>query len=504
MDGKTAHTTGASGTSGRDSAGLDPDWPQRALEDISPTPFWLDSPQAPAAQPPLTGSVACDLAVVGGGFTGLWTALLAKERDPSRNVVVVEAGRVGWQASGRNGGFCMPSLTHGLSNNLLRWPNDLERLTRAGIQNFTEMRADIERHGIDCDWLDSGVLVVATEPWQVEGLKEEVALAARAGADREYVDRDAVRAEIDSPIALAGDWDHGGAICDPARLAWGLARVCREKGVRIYEGTPATALRRAGGRFGGGAGGGAGGDGMGAGVVLDTPAGEVRARQVMLASNAFPALLKRLRPYTVPVYDYALMTEPLSAEQLAAIGWKNRQGLGDGGAFFHYFRLSQDDRILWGGWDAIYHWGNGIRPEYEQRRETFELLSRHFFTMFPQLQGLRFAHGWGGVIDTCSRFSPFFGTALGGRVAYALGFTGLGVVATRFGANVCLDLLAGEKTERTALPIVGSKPVPWPPEPLRYGAIAMTQRSMHRAQDHGGESDLWLRTLERFKLGFAS
>jgi glycine/D-amino acid oxidase-like deaminating enzyme len=257
--------------------------------------------------------------------------------------------------------------------------------------------------------------------------------------------------------------------------------------VRIHEGTPATALRRAG-----------------SGVVLDTPAGEMRARQVMLASNAFPALLKRLRPYTIPIYDYALMTGPLSAEQLASVGWKNRQGLGDGGHFFHYFRISEDDRILWGGWDAVYHWRNGIRPEFDQRRGTFELLSRHFFATFPQLQGLRFTHGWGGVIDVCSRVSPFFGTALGGRVAYALGFTGGGVGPARFGANVCLDLLAGEQTERTALPIVGSKPVPWPPEPLRAGVIAMTQRSMHKAQDNGGEPDMWLRTLEKFKLGFDS
>jgi glycine/D-amino acid oxidase-like deaminating enzyme len=466
---------------------VDSAWPQRALEDISPTPFWLDSPAAPAAQPPLTGSVSCDLAVVGGGFTGLWTALLAKERDPSLDVVVVEAGRVGWQASGRNGGFCMASLTHGLDNNLSRWPNDLERLTQAGITNLGEMRADVARHGIVCDWRDCGELHIATEPWQVENLREEIELAARAGANYEYLDGEAVRAEVDSPSFLAGVWNHDVAMLDPARLAWGLARACREKGVRIHEGTPATALRRAG-----------------SGVVLDTPAGEMRARQVMLASNAFPALLKRLRPYTIPIYDYALMTGPLSAEQLASVGWKNRQGLGDGGHFFHYFRISEDDRILWGGWDAVYHWRNGIRPEFDQRRGTFELLSRHFFATFPQLQGLRFTHGWGGVIDVCSRVSPFFGTALGGRVAYALGFTGGGVGPARFGANVCLDLLAGEQTERTALPIVGSKPVPWPPEPLRAGVIAMTQRSMHKAQDNGGEPDMWLRTLEKFKLGFDS
>jgi glycine/D-amino acid oxidase-like deaminating enzyme len=222
----------------------------------------------------------------------------------------------------------------------------------------------------------------------------------------------------------------------------------------------------------------------------------------VLATNAFPALIRRLRFYTVPVYDYALMTEPLSDEQLASIGWKNRQGLADAGVFFHYFRISEDRRILWGGWDGIYHWRNRIRPEYDQRRVTFELLSRQFFAMFPQLQGLRFTHGWGGVIDVCSRFTAFYGTAMGGRVAYGLGFTGQGVALVRFAANVCLDLLAGEKTERTALPIVGSKPIPWPPEPLRAGAIALTQRSMQRAQDNGGDRDLWLRTLDRFDLGF--
>ena len=464
---------------------LDPAWPRHALEDLSPTPFWLDSPLAPAAEAPLTDSVSCDLAVVGAGYTGLWMALLAKERDPALDVVVVEAGRVGWQASGRNGGFCMATLTHGLSNNVARWPNDLDRLTQAGIKNLAEMKADVERHGIDCDWQNTGELSVATEPWQVEGLKEWDEQAKRAGADCTYLDRVAVRAEVDSPLFLAGLWDHDCAMLDPARLAWGLARVCRKLGVRIYEGTPATALRRAG-----------------AGLVIDTAAGSVHARQAMLASNAFPAVLRRLRPYTVPVYDHALMSEPLTGDQLAAIGWKNRQGLADAGIFFHYFRVSEDDRILWGGWDGIYHWGNGIRPEYEQRQKTFELLSRQFFAMFPQLQGLRFTHGWGGVIDVCSRFSPFYGTALGGRVAYALGFTGQGVAAVRFGANVCLDLLARERTERTTLPIVGSKPVPWPPEPLRTAAIWMTQRSMQRAQDNGGESDLWLRTLEKFKLGF--
>ena len=194
----------------------------------------------------------------------------------------------------------------------------------------------------------------------------------------------------------------------------------------------------------------------------------VAAHKVALATNVFPSLLRRVRPYIVPVYDYALMTEPLSTAQMASIGWSERQGIGDAANHFHYYRLSADNRILWGGYDAVYHFGGKIKPEYDQRPETFATLARHFFETFPQLEGLGFSHKWGGVIDTCSRFCAFFGTAIGGDVAYAAGYTGLGVGATRFGADVMLDLLAGEATERTELEMVRSKPVPFPPEPVRW------------------------------------
>ena len=202
---------------------------------------------------------------------------------------------------------------------------------------------------------------------------------------------------------------------------------------------------------------------------MRTPYGSIRARHVALGTNAFPSLLRRVRPYVVPVYDYALMTEPLSEEQRASVGWKGRQGLTDSANHFHYFRLTRDDRILWGGYDVLYHFGGRITAEYDQRPETFRKLAGHFFDAFPQLAGVRFSHAWGGVIDTCSRFSPFFGTAHGGRVAYVAGFTGLGVGATRFGAEVMLDLLSGEQTELTKLELVRKKPLPFPPEPVALG-----------------------------------
>lgn len=462
--------------------------PVHALTDAQPVPFWLDDPARPAPASALVGDVRCDLLVVGGGYSGLWTALIAKERDPSLDVVLIEAQEVGWAASGRNGGFCEASLTHGLANGHQRWPHQLDTLERLGAANLQAMQDTVERHGIDCDWERTGSLVVATEPHQVDELREFAELAARYGSRLDVLDREAVRAEIDSPTFLGGLWDREGvAMLNPARLAWGLKRACLDQGVRIFEHTPATGLTSSPG-----------------GVTVRTPYGRVGAHRVALATNAFPSLLRRHRPYTVPVYDYALMTEPLSEAQLASVGWRGRQGFSDSANHFHYVRLSADNRILFGGYDVVHQYRSRVRAERDQRPETFATLARHFFRTFPQLEGLRFSHAWGGAIDTCTRFSAFFDLSHDGRVAYAAGYTGLGVGATRFGAEVMLDLLAGARTERTALDLVRRKPLPFPPEPARSIGIGITQWALTRADANAGHRNLWLRTLDRFGLGFDS
>ena len=463
-------------------------WHARAIADISSTPYWLDNPEAPASTGPLTGFDDCDLAIVGGGYTGLWAALQAKERDPGRDVVVLEAGRVGWQASGRNGGFCMSTLTHATGNGLAKFPREIERLEALGLENLDAMEEACDRYGIECSWERTGEVGLATASWQVDALLKERDALASLGRACQYFDRGAIQDEVSAAHVVAGLWLLDScAMVDPARLAWGVARACRQLGVRIYDGTPVTALARAG-----------------AGVRLTTPAASVRAPRVVLGTNAHRPLLRRLGLLMVPVYDYALVSEPLSARQRASIGWKRRQGLFDAGNHFHYSRLTIDDRILWGGYDAIYHYGSEVRPEFEVRPQTFAKLSRHFFDMFPQLEGVRFTHGWGGVIDTSTRFCPFFGKALGGRVAYALGYTGMGVGAARFAAQVVLDLLSGERTELTELELVRSTPVPWPPEPLRWGVVELTQRAMTYADCHGGARNRWLRTLDRLGVGFDS
>ncbi|NNJ06792.1 FAD-dependent oxidoreductase [Streptomyces sp. PKU-MA01144] len=460
-----------------------------SLSDAQPVPFWLEDPGKPAALPALTGDERTDLLVVGGGYSGLWTALLAKERDPRRDVVLVEGREVGWAASGRNGGFCAASLTHGLANGLARWPDDLARLEELGARNLDAIEAAVARYGIDCDFERTGEIDVATEPYQLDELRALHEEAGRLGfGGLELLDRDAVRGEVDSPTFLGGLWDRQGvAMLHPARLAWGLKRACLDLGVRIYENTRALDLSPAG-----------------AGMAVRTSYGRVFARRIALGTNVFPSLVKRIRPYTVPVYDYALMTEPLSPAQREAIGWRNRQGLGDSANQFHYFRITADDRILWGGYDAVYPYGGKVTAEMDHRPETYLKLAGQFFACFPQLEGLRFTHAWGGAIDTCSRFSAFFGTAHGGKVAYAAGYTGLGVGATRFGGDVMLDLLDGERTERTELAMVRKKPLPFPPEPVAWAGIGLTKWSLARADARGGRRNLWLRTMDRLGLGFDS
>ncbi|HET6653280.1 MAG TPA: FAD-dependent oxidoreductase [Nocardioides sp.] len=456
--------------------------------DARPAAYWLEDPDRPAPEPALIGPQDADLVVVGGGYAGLWTALRAKERDPARDVVLVERGRSGDQASGRNGGFASESLTHGHANGMARWPEEMDTLDRLGAENLAAIGETVERHTIDCRWERTGELTVARAPHEVAELAALAGSMHAAGHNAVLLDETATRARVDSPAYRGAIFEPDATVMvEPARLAWGLRAACLRVGVRLHEGSPATAVER-----------------HGRAMRVLTPSGEVRTDRVALATNAFPSLLRRLRLMTVPVYDYALMTEPLDAAQRAAVGWSGREGVSDASNMFHYYRLTRDDRILWGGYDAVYHYGSRIRPRLEQSGPTHDLLARNFFRTFPQLEGLRFTHRWAGVIDTCTRFAAFYGTAYDGRVAYAQGFTGLGVAATRFAADVMLDLLDGADTERTRLRMVRERPVPFPPEPLRFAGVHLTRWSMGRADANGGRPNLWLRTLDRLGLGFDS
>jgi glycine/D-amino acid oxidase-like deaminating enzyme len=449
-----------------------------ALADASTVPYWLDSPDRPAPRAALVGEHDTDLVVVGGGYTGLWTAVQAKERHPGRRVVLLEGKRIGWAASGRNGGFVEESLTHGAENGALHFPDELDTIGRLEKENAAEFEATLSRYGIDAEFERSGMLTVATEPHQVRDMRE---------SGTPVLEGEELAARGRSPLFRAGTFDDSTALVHPAKLAWGLADAAEGLGVEIHEDSPVIRMERSA-----------------SGVVLRTPRGVVRAGAAVLATNGFPALLKRLRLFTVPIYDYVLMTEPLSAAALAEIGWTGRHGIADSGREFHYYRKSADDRILFGGYDAVYHRGRRITPAHDQRDETFLRLADHLYDTFPSLEGTRFSHKWGGMIDMSTQLVAFHGATADRRVAYSAGYTGLGVGATRFGGTVMLDFIEGLDTERTRLKMSRRLPVPVPPEPIAYPLIQTMRRAVARSDRNGGKDGMLLRAAGLFGVGFDS
>lgn len=449
------------------------------MANASTTPYWLDHQDRPPQRAAFRGDVETDLVIVGGGYTGLWTAIQAKERRPGRRVVLLEGKRIGWAASGRNGGFCEASLTHGEENGARHLGDELAVVEQLAAENFSEFAQTLDRYGIDAEFEQSGMLTVATEPHQAREL---------GGSDATVLTGAGLERYARSPLYRAGVFEAEGiALVHPAKLAWGLARTAEELGVQIYEGSPAIGLER-----------------TATGVAVRTAGGVVRAGAVALATNGFPSLLRRLRLFTVPIYDYVLMTEPLSDDQLASIGWVGRHGIADAGHEFHYYRKSRDNRILFGGYDAVYHRGRRIRPEQDQREETFLRLADHFASTFPSLEGMRFTHRWGGMIDMSTQLMAFHGQAAGGRIAYSAGYTGLGVCATRFGASVMLDLIEHRNTERTRLRMSRRLPVPIPPEPIAYPLIQAMRRAVAAADRNGGVEGPLLRAAGLFGIGFDS
>ncbi len=459
----------------------------RALAGARGVPLWLDTEHRPERRGEQDGDLWVDLAVVGGGFTGLWAALRAAEQYPAWSVVLLEAADLGWAASGRNGGFCSASLTHGLGNGLARWPGELATLHRLGLDNLDAIEETVAEHGIDCAFTRAGEITVAVADWQLEDLREHHDAAAALGGeiaeDLELLDAEQVRGAVDSPTYLGGLRERrGSAVLDPAGLVWGLAEVAERLGVRIHERSRVTDLTDEGDRVR---------------LTVQTRDGRpsVRARRVVLGTNAFPSPLHRVRPYVAPVWDHVLATEPLTEAQRAGLGWAGGEGISDAGNRFHYYRLTEDGRIVWGGYEALYYFGGDLSARRARSRETERLLAAHLFETFPQLDGVRIGHTW---------VTPFWQRACGGKLCAVQGYTGLGVGASRFAAEVALDLVEGVRNARTELEMVRSKPVPFPPEPFRWAGIELTRRSIAAADSRGGRRNLWLRTLDRLGLGFDS
>jgi glycine/D-amino acid oxidase-like deaminating enzyme len=460
---------------------------ERSFPPIEEACFWMAArPIAPAE--PLAGEVHADVAVVGGGFTGFWTALFVKELDPSASVCAVEGRVAGYGGSGRNAGIVGEALDHSHELAIRHFGLDEAReLARIGRQNLDELERFVAERKIDADFRRPGQLTVALTEAHVEGLEASARAAERVGAPGwRMLSAAETRAEIASPLYRGALLSPRNALVDPVGLVSGLRDQAREAGVTVAEGTPVTTIRAAGNR-----------------VLVEGEAVRVLARRAVLATNAYShQLFPRLAKRFLPLYDYILVSRPLTPPERAAIGWARGQGVVDARAFFNYYRLTADGRILFGTSEAAYYPGNRVGEACDHSPEHYASLRESFRRHFPVLAGLEFPYAWGGPIASTTRLTPFFGT-LGGRIAYGLGYTGHGIGSTRVAGRILAHLVLDKPSPLRDLAMVRKRPFPYPPEPLRRAAVSLVTRSLRRV-DAGGRPGLLLKALDALGIGFSS
>lgn len=446
--------------------------------------YWMTT--APCEpEPALQGRQDADFAIVGAGFTGLWTALALKELAPERDVVVLEKGVAGFGASGRNAGILGETIDHSHALAIAHFGlEEARKLTTLGQRNVQEMAAFLDSEKVDCELELTGRLYVALTEAHVEEAHNSIRVAEQLGAGGvSFLDRDQIQAEIHSPLYLAGMSAAGGGILNPYKLAQGLKEAAKRRGVRFHERTGVDSLSRG---------------------EVRTATGTVRAGRTILATDAYTHhLLPRLLWRFIPLYDYILVSEPLTPDQHAALGWRNRQGVTDGRTFFNYYRLTADQRVLWGTSEAVYYRGNRVDESCDHSEKHYRELRESFARHFPALAGLKWEYGWGGPIASTTRLTPFFGSTEGGTVLYALGYTGHGVGSTRLAGKILAHLALEQRSDLLDLALVRKKPFPYPPEPLRGLAVDRVTASLRRI-DQGQGPDWLLKLLDRLGIGFSS
>jgi glycine/D-amino acid oxidase-like deaminating enzyme len=458
------------------------------MDPIEQSCYWLAARTAPAARR-LEANAGCDVAIVGGGLTGLWTALFLKELSPETDVAVVEAEAAGHGASGRNAGMLSETIDHSHALAIQHFGEEAAAgLAKLGEENLAGLVGWLGRHQIDCDLELTGRMMVALTGRQLDDCAGTVATAERLGVrTHRLLSREETQARLHSRLYLGGAFVAGGGILNPVKLVDGLRRQAERVGVRMLERTSVHSIRK-----------------HRDGVALSAARWTLRARRCVLATNAwshhlFPRLLRRF----IPLYDYILVSEPLTPLQLDEIGWTGREGVTDGRTFFNYYRLTRDNRILWGTSEATYYRGNAVSPAQDHSPGHYQALARSFARHFPPLDGLHFPYAWGGPIASTTRMTPCFGALEGGRVVYGLGYTGHGLGTTRVAGRILAHMALERPSDLLRLPLVTHRPFPYPPEPLRHLAVGAVTRALRRVDEGHSPSPL-LQLLDRLGIGFSS
>ncbi len=417
-----------------------------------PTSFWLRQYGPYTPNPPLRGAVRADVAVIGAGYTGLATALNLRLDEPTLNVVVLESQSVGFGASGRNGGFNMtlfglePAVTKALFGQARTV--EAHRYMERAVDYVRDL---VERYRMQSDYEHPGFLRAATTPGFVRRIQHDMELLTGMGiTGLEWWDAERVRGEVNSPLFLGAWWEPRCGLLDPAKHARELKRVAEGAGAVIYEGTPVDSIDR------------------GREFTLHTPEGEVSAGKIVFATNAYSHFFPELRRKQVPAFTHMVVTEPLSPDRLATIGWSRRQGVEDARNFVHYFRLTADNRLAMGGSDVTISFGRGM--DRDDNGRIFSDLERDIIRLFPGLRGIGIADRWGGPVSVPIDMAPAIGFAGDRRAIFSLGCVGHGVSMTHLNGRTIADLLLEKDTDLTRVWFVGRRTLPWPPEPLRFAA----------------------------------
>lgn len=457
---------------------------QNALGSTRFTSYWLESIETVKSLPALAENTRCDLLIVGGGFCGLWAAIQAIEKNPNRDVVLIEARCIANGASGRAAAIMSTSVMHGIDNTERMFPGEVATLERLGKENMEGFQATLERYNIECDVEWSGEMKVSVGDQGLANIDEDYKLYQKYGHDAVKLDKHQVQSEIHSPVFHAGVWSRkqSGTV-HPGKLIRGLRQVALDLGVRIYESTPHVSNRRTGN-----------------GIEVTTPNAWILANRVLLATNAWGAGHKRIKTRVSAIRDRIVVTEPLTAEQLESVGWLNRQGIYDTRTQLNYMRLTKDNRILFGG-RLGYFFGNNTDPAYDKTSEPYIRLVEAFYHTFPQLKHkIRFSHAWSGPIALTTRMAVHYQRYYGGDMVFAGGYSGFGVTASRFGARVGLAILDREDSPETRLTFATTEPNYIPPEPFRWIGAKATMYALDTMDEKGGWRKLWIKLVQR--MGF--
>lgn len=431
--------------------------------------FWLETAGDDLTpRPSLRGATEVDVAILGAGFTGLWTAYYLLQRDPTLKVALIERHIAGFGASGRNGAWCTSGFPLSLDQLEKRFGAEQARaVTQAMVETVGEVGRVVATEGIDAQFRKGGELLVARGTHQLPALRHEYAALQRLGlADHAaMLDSREVAARLRITRAVAGLYTPACATIHPGRLVRGLARVVERQGGVIYEQSEVT-------HFTGGA-----------RPHLTTAQGMVRARTLVLAGEAYLTRLPPLHRGAIPVYSLIVLSEPLSEEQWARIGWQGNECVASARYTIDYLSRTADGRILFGGRGAPYHFGSRIEDRFDLHRATHAMLRRQMVNWFPSLKGIRFTHAWGGPLGVSRDWMPTMSYDPETNIATARGYTGQGVATANLSGRVLTDLITGESSPLTTLPMVGHRSPRWEPEPIRWLGIRYVQRGLRRIDE---------------------